>query len=132
MSRNPYVRPVPKASWYLGHARYRRYMLREVTCLLVGFYAALMIWALAVLASGSPERWNDFLAGQQNPYMIALHAWALIYYLVYMTFDWFKLAPKAISLQLGEKRLPDRVIVVAHYLVWIAVTLFLFWLTGVF
>lgn len=132
MSRNPYVRPVPKASWYMGHARYRRYMLREVTCLLVGFYAALMIWALAVLATGSPQRWDDFLAGQQNPAMIAVHAWALIYYLVYMTFDWFKLAPKAMPLQLGEKLVDGRVIVLGHYVAWAIITLFLFWLAEVF
>jgi len=132
MSRNPYIRPVPKASWYMGHARYRRYMLREVTCLLVGFYAGLMICALAVLATGSPERWDHFLASQQNPFMIAVHAWALIYYLIYMTFDWFKLAPKAMALQVGEKPVSARIIVVGHYVAWALVTLFLFWLAGVF
>lgn len=131
MSRQPFVRPLPKASWYLGNARYRRYMLREVTCLLVGFYCFLMIWALAALAGGSADRWEDFLASQQNPAMIVVHAVALVYYLVYMTFDWFKLAPKAMPAQFGEKKLPDRAIVIGHYAAWVAVTLFIFWLAGV-
>jgi fumarate reductase subunit C len=131
MSRQPYLRPMPKASWYLGNARYRRYMLREVTCLLVGFYCFLMIWALAALAGGSAERWDAFLASQQNPAMVVVHAVALGYYLVYMTFDWFKLAPKAMPVQLGEKKLPDRAIVIGHYAAWAAVTLFIFWLAGV-
>jgi fumarate reductase subunit C len=131
MSRQPYVRALPKASWYLGNARYRRYMLREVTCLLVGFYCFLMIWALAVLAGGSAERWDAFLASQQNPAMRVVHAVALVYYLVYMTFDWFKLAPKAMPVQLGEKKLPDRAIVIGHYAAWAIVTLFIFWLAGV-
>jgi fumarate reductase subunit C len=131
MSRQPYVRPLPKASWYLGNARYRRYMLREVTCLLVGFYCFLMIWALAVLAGGSAERWDAFLASQQNPAMLVVHAVALVYYLVYMTFDWFKLAPKAMPVQLGETKLPDRAIVIGHYAAWAVVTLFIFWLAGV-
>jgi len=131
MSRQPFVRPLPKASWYFGNARYRRYMLREVTCLLVGFYCFLMLWALAALAGGSAERWDAFLASQQNTAMLVVHAAALVYYLVYMTFDWFKLAPKAMPFQLGEKKLPDRIIVIAHYAAWAIVTLSIFWLAGV-
>ena len=53
MSRNPYVRPVSKTTWYMRNGRYRKYMLREVTCLLVGFYSFLAIFALAILAGGA-------------------------------------------------------------------------------
>ena len=132
MSRQPYVRPVSRTTWYMRHGRYRRYMLREVTCLLVAFYTGLMIWGLAALAGDSPVGWERFLAAQQNPVMIAVHASALIYYLVYMTFDWFKLAPKAMAVQVGEKVLPDRAIVFGHYAAWVVLTLLVFWLTGVF
>jgi len=131
MSRNPYVRPVSKTTWYMRNGRYRKYMLREVTCLLVGFYCFLAIYALAVLAGGSSEAWNAFLASQQNGFWVSFHAAVLIYYLVYMTFDWFKLAPKAMPVQLGEKKLPDIAIVVAHYVAWVVVTLVVLWLAGV-
>ena len=131
MSRNPYVRPVSKTTWYMRNGRYRKYMLREVTCLLVGFYSFFAICALAILAGGSESAWNDFLASQQNGFWVSFHAAALIYYLVYMTFDWFKLAPKALPLQLGEQKAPDWVVIVAHYVAWVIVTLVVFWLTGV-
>mgnify|MGYP000600337236 FL=1 len=131
MSRNPYVRPVSKTTWYMRNGRYRKYMLREVTCLLVGFYGLLAVFALTVLARGSEDAWNAFLASQQNGFWISFHAAALIYFLVYMTFDWFKLAPKAMPVQLGEKKLPDIVIVVAHYVAWAVVTGIVFWLAGV-
>jgi fumarate reductase subunit C len=130
MSRQPYVRPISKTTWYMRNGRYKRYMLREVTCLLVGFYCFLTIGALAALAAG-PEAWNSFLESQQNPLMVGVHAFSLIYYLIYMTFDWFKLAPKAMPVQLGEKKLPDRVIVIGHYAAWVVVSLFVFWLAGV-
>jgi len=116
----------------MRNGRYRRYMLREVTCLLVAFYTGLMIWGLAALAGDSAVGWERFLAAQQNPVMIVVHASALIYYLVYMTFDWFKLAPKAMAVQVGEKVLPDRAIVFGHYAAWVVLTLLVFWLTGVF
>ena len=132
MSRQPYVRPVSKTTWYMRNGRYKRYILREVTCLIVGFYCFLTIVGLSALASGSPERWNDFLAAQQNGAMITVHAVALLYYLVFMTFDWFKLAPKAMPVQLGEQKMADRTIVVAHYAAWVMVSLIVFWLAGVF
>jgi len=131
MSRRPYVRPVSATTWYMRNGRYRRYMLREVTCLLVGLYCFLAIWALAVLATGSPDRWAEFLRSQQNPVMIGIHAVALVYFLIYMTFDWFKLAPKAMPVQIGEKKASDRSIIVAHYVVWAVLTAFVAWLVGV-
>jgi len=132
MSRQPYVRPISRTTWYMRKGRYRRYMLREVTCLLVGFYSFLLIWALAVLATGSAERWDAFLAGQQTLTMKTVHGTALIYYLVYMTFDWFKLAPKAMAVQVGNHALPPLAIIIGHYVAWAALSLFVFWLTGVF
>lgn len=130
MSRQPYVRPVSRTTWYLRNSRYKRYILREVTCLLVGLYCFLAIWALAALAAGETS-WNAFLASQQNPLMIGVHAVALVYYLVYMTFDWFQLAPKAMPLQLGEKKVSAATIVAGHYAAWAVVSLLVFWLTGV-
>ncbi len=131
MSRQPYVRPVSKTTWYMRNGRYRIYMLREVTCLLVGLYAFLTIFALAALAAG-PDRWNDFLAAQQNPAMLVFHAVALLYFLFYQTFAWFKLAPKAMPVRLGEKKLPDNIIVISHYVAWAVLSFTIFWFAGVF
>ena len=130
MSRQPYVRAFSKTTWYMRNGRYKVYMLREVTCLLVGFYAFLTIFALAALAAG-PDQWNGFLAAQQNPVMIVFHGIALLYFLVYQTFAWFKLAPKAMPVQLGEKKLPGSIIVIAHYVAWAVLSAFIFWLAGV-
>jgi fumarate reductase subunit C len=116
----------------MRHGRYRKYMLREVACLLVGLYSFLTIWALAALAAGTPERWDAFLATQQNGFMVGFHAVALVYFLVYQTFDWFKLAPKAMPVQVGEKKVADGFIILAHYVAWAVVSLAVFWLAGVF
>ena len=130
MSRQPYIRPFSKTTWYMRNGRYKVYMLREMTCLLVGFYTFLTIFALAALAAG-PNQWNDFLASQQNAAMIAFHAIALLYFLVYQTFAWFELAPKAMPIQLGEKKLPGSIVVFGHYVAWAVLSAFIFWLAGV-
>jgi len=130
MSRQPYVRPVSKTTWYMRNGRYKKYMLREVTCLLVAIYCFISIVGLAAL-SDSPQRWAEFIAEFTGPGWVAFHTFSLIFYLIFMTFDWFKLAPKAMPVQLGEKKLEDRFIVIGHYVAWIVVTGVIFWFTGV-
>ncbi len=131
MNRAPYLRPVSRTTWYMRNGRYKIYMLRELTCLLVGIYSFLVIWGLAALAAGTADAWNAFLAAQQNSLTIAFHALALIYFLVYQTFAWFSLAPKAMPLQIGEHKVPDRFIVIGHYVAWLVVTVIIFRLAGV-
>ena len=132
MSRRPYVRPVSRTGWYLPQARYRNYMLRELTCILAALYCVLLLFGLHELASGQPQRWADFLASQQKFGWMAMHAFALVFFTIYQTMAWFRLAPKAMPLEIGGTRVPPATIVAAHYAAWLAVTLIIFWLAGVF
>jgi len=130
VSRQPFVRPVSKTTWYMRNKRYKVYMLREMTSLLVGVYTFLVIWALAALSANSPDAWNQFIASQQNPGMVVFHSLALLYFLFFQTFPWFRLAPKAMPVQLGEKKLPGSYIVIGHYVVWVLISALIFWLAG--
>lgn len=130
MSRNPYVRPISTTTWYMRNRRYKVYVLRELTSFLVMFYSFLTLVGLSALASGA-ERWNEFLASQQSTAMIVFHGLALVYFLFFQTFPWFKLAPKAMPVQLGEKKLADNYIIIGHYVAWAVLSLFIFWLAGV-
>jgi len=132
MSRRPYERPVNRTGWYLHNPRYRNYMLRELTCVVAAVYCVLLLCALAALASGNAERWAAFLDGMQRPAWVVFHAFALVFFIIYQSMAWFRLAPKAMPLQLGGAPVPASVIVAAHYVAWVVVTVLIFWLTGVF
>ena len=94
------------------------------------FYSFLTLFGVAALAS-SPARWDAFLVSQQSTAMIVFHGVALLYFLFFQTFPWFKLAPKALPVQIGEKKLPDIFIIIGHYVAWLVVTVFIFfWLAG--
>ena len=131
MSRRPYIRPVSKTTWYMRNKRYKVYVMRELSSFLVAFYTFYTICALAILATGSAEKWDSFLASQQSTGMVIFHGLALLYFLFFQTFPWFKLAPKAMPVQVGEKKLPDGYIIGGHYVAWVVVTAFIFWLAGV-
>lgn len=129
MKNAPYVRPVPRWSWYFAHARYMRYMLREATCILIGAYALMWVVGLVRLADG-PEAWAGFLAALATPAGIAFHVVALAFAL-YHSCTWFNLTPKAMPLQHGDGFVPGAVIVGAHYAAWFVASLAVLFITGV-
>jgi fumarate reductase subunit C len=121
-----------KTTWYLRNGRYRVYAARELTSFLVAFYSFYVICALGIIAAGDAARWDSFITAQQSTGWIVFHALALLYFLFYQTFPWFKLAPKAMPLQIGENKVPDKAIIIGHYVAWVAVSAFILWLAGVF
>jgi fumarate reductase subunit C len=129
MSRRPYTRPISRYAWYLRHPRYLRYMSREVTCIFIGAFALFLVCVLDRLAAG-PAAYDALLASIRNP-------WGVVGFLLVLAFalhnatSWFNVTPKAMPVQIGEKFLPGRIIVAAHYAVWIVVSLAVLWLAGV-
>ena len=51
---------------------------------------------------------------------------------LYHSVTWFAVTPKAMPVQIGENFLPGFVIAGAHYLAWLAVSLFILFVAGVF
>ena len=128
MSRRPFVREVPKASWFLRQPRYLRYMAREVTCLFIGAYTVLLLVGLARLAQGR-EAYEAFLQSLASSPGVAFHVVTLAFAL-YHTASWFNVTPKAMPIQLGEKFVPGGLIVGAHYAGWIVVSVIVLALAG--
>ncbi len=130
MSRNPYVRPISKTGWWLKHPRYVRYMSREVTCIFIGAFALLMVCTLERLSKGQAA-YEAFLTAITGP-------WSVVGLLVVLAFavhnatSWFNVTPKALPVQIGEEFLAGKYIVGAHYAAWIATTVIVVFLAGVF
>ena len=129
MSRRPYRRPVSATSWWLAQPRYIRYMARETSCVFIGAYTGVLVVGLMRLAEGAAA-WSAYLASMSTPGSIIFHLIALAFAL-YHTTSWFNLTPKAMPVQVGEIRLPGRVIVGAHYAGWAVLSLIVLFLAGV-
>lgn len=129
MSRKPYIRSVSDYSWWLSKPRYVRYMAREASCIFIGAYSGVLAFGLVRLSQGAAA-WDAFLEMLQTPFSIAFHLLALAFSL-YHTTTWFNVTPKAMPIQLGETRVPGSIIIGAHYLVWIVVSLLILLLVGV-
>ena len=129
MSRKPYIRPASTTSWWLVQPRYIRYMAREVSCVLIGAYSAVIVIGLLRLSEGATA-WGAFLDCLQKPTSVAFHLLALAFAL-YHTTTWFNVTPKAMPIQLGETQLPGGIIIGAHYAGWVVVSVVILFLVGV-
>ena len=130
MSRKPYVREIPKSSWFLRQPRYMRYMAREITCIFIGAYTLMLLVGVMRLSQGQAE-YEAFLAALRSPGSIVFHLLVLAFS-VYHTATWFNVTPKALPVQIGEEFLPGGVITGVHYLGWAVLSLAVLLMAGVF
>ncbi|MGB5082951.1 MAG: hypothetical protein WBO23_19655 [Burkholderiales bacterium] len=128
VTRKPYVREVPRLRWIFRHPRYLRYMARELTCVFIGAYAVLLVFAFARLAQGR-ESYEAFLRALGTPAGIAFQTVVLAFAL-YHTVTWFNVTPKAMPIQRGEEFVPGGIIIGAHYAAWIALSIVALVLAG--
>ncbi len=130
MSRRPYVREVPKHTWFFRHPRYMRYMAREITCIFIGAYTLILLCGLAHLAEGQAS-YDAFLQTLASPLSVAFQILTLIL-AVYHTVTWFNVTPKALPVQIGEEFVPNGAIAGAHYAGWAVLSVFILFVSGVF
>ncbi|HET6602757.1 MAG TPA: hypothetical protein VFG21_00865 [Xanthomonadaceae bacterium] len=130
MTGRPHLREVSRYGWFLRQPRYLRYMARELSCVFIGAYAAMLVVALVRLAEGR-QAFEAFVHWLMQPASLVFHLFVLAFAL-YHTSSWFKLAPKAMPMQIGERFVPEAVIVGAHYALWLVLSLALLYAAGAF
>jgi len=125
----PFVREVSRTTWYLARGRDRMHMAHESSCIFVGLYAVFLLCGLRALAAG-PDVYQAFLASLTSPLAMVFH-WVAFPVILFHTVSWFQVTPKAMPIQLGETFVPGPVIVIGHYVVWLALSLFILFMGGV-
>ncbi len=99
--------------WYV-HARpaYWFYLVRELTCIAVGYYALLVICGLFQLQAGE-EAFNAFMACLRSPLAVIINLLAAGL-IAFHSVTWFMVMPKTMPfIFVGGKRLPARLITAA-------------------
>ena len=126
--RKPYVRELPRTTWFLTNARYKTYMLHEVSSVFVAIYTVILIVGLFRLGSG-PLAWQGWLDGVTSPIGVIFHLVALAFFVIHTT-SWFKAVPQATRIMRGEEVLPGNILIGAHYAIFAVVSLFFIVLAG--
>ena len=119
----PYLRPM--RGWWRENPFLLRYMVREVTAVLVAAYALVLLAGLACLALGEPSYavWLRFL---KHPFTVGFHAVTLLVFL-YHTWSWFEIMPKTMpAMFVGGKRVTATTITMSGLAAAVAAAVALF------
>lgn len=121
-----WYRPRMPIFWWLRGRPYVLFITRELTALAVGYAALLLLLEVWMLGRG-PEAHAALRAWLHHPGVIAFHAFVLLA-TVYHAITWIGLAPRALVLRLGNRRVPPGLVLAAHYGAWAMVSAALLWL----
>ncbi len=111
-----WYRPRVSVWWWLKKRSYARFVLRELTSVFVAYFAIISLWQIRALSKG-PEAYALFAARLATPFFLTLNGVALLMVLFH-AITWFNLAPAAIVVRLGGKRVPNGVIAGSNYFAW--------------
>ena len=104
--------------WWLRHFTYTRFISRELTSLAVLYAVALLLVQVWALRQGGAV-WAGLTTLLAHPLAVAFHA-LVVLALLFHTVTWLNLAPRALVIRLGGRRLPDGLVLAAHYAGWLA------------
>lgn len=121
-----WYRPPISTYWWLGKWAYVKFILRELSSLAVAWTVALILYQATSLLGG-PESYATFQQHMGSPLMIAINVIAFAF-LLFHSITWFNLAPKAMAVRMGGKRVPGILISGPQYLAWIAVSAIVFYI----
>ena len=121
-----WYRPHVSVYWWLGEWHYLKFILREISSVFVAVFVIETLFLIDALRQG-PAAYERFLSCMRNPAMLALNVVSL-FFVVFHTITWFNLAPSAMPVRLGGKRVPDVVIAAPSYVAWVVVSAVVAWL----
>jgi fumarate reductase subunit C len=102
--------------WWLKSGPYVFFVLRELTSVFVALVAFLLLGLVRSVAEG-PEAYGRFVAWLGSPFALALGGVAFVFVLFH-TITWFNLAPKAMAVRLGGRKVPDWAVAGLNYVAW--------------
>jgi fumarate reductase subunit C len=112
--------------WWLGRWPYLKFILREISSVFVAWFVIETLLQINALIGG-PAAYTEFQDFMRNPLVIALNIVSL-FFVVFHTFTWFNLAPKAMAIRMGGKRVPGALISGPNYAAWVVVSAAIAWL----
>ena len=112
--------------WWVHKRSYFLFVMRELSSLFVAWFVVYLLMFIAAVGGGE-AKYDAFLDRASSPLFLVVNAVALAF-LVLHTITWFALTPQAMVLNLGGRRVPGALIIVAQYVGLAAVSAFVFWL----
>ena len=121
-----WLRRRPSTYWWLERRAYLAFITRELSSIFIAWFVVYLLLLVRAVSQGDAS-YQQFLVWSRHPVVLVLNVVTLLF-VVFHAVTWFNLAPKAIVVHLGRKRLPAALISASNYGAWAVVTAFVLWL----
>ena len=121
-----WYRPRVSTYWWLQRWSYLVFILRELSSVFVAWFVVFLLLLVAAVSRG-PGNYKGFRDWAKSPWVLGLNLIAL-FFVVFHAVTWFNLAPQALVVRLGGRRVPGLWIAVANYAAWALVSVLVLWL----
>lgn len=111
--------------WWLWQPHYFKFIVRELTSVAVAWAVFLVLLEVYALGQG-PAAVADLLEWFRRPWVLLMDLVALAFVLFH-SITWFNLAPKAMPIRMGGRRVSDALLALPNYVAWAAVSGFVAW-----
>jgi len=112
--------------WWLDRWVYLRFILRELSSVFVAWFVVMTLLQITALRHG-PAAYAEFQRVLRSPILVALNVLSF-FFVIFHTVTWFNLAPKAMAVRVGGKRVPSVIVVAPSFLAWLAVSAAVAWI----
>jgi len=120
-----WYRPRVSTWWWMGRWSYLKFILREISSVFVAWFIVVLLMMISALSSGSGA-YAEFQGFLKNPVVLFLNAVSL-FFVVFHAITWFNLAPAAMVVRLGGKKVPGILIAASNYVAWVVATVIIAW-----
>ena len=121
-----WFRPRVSTYWWLSRRSYLAFILRELSSIFVVWFVVYMLLLVRAVSQGDAS-YRQFLDWSARAPVLLLNV-VTLFFLVYHSITWFNLAPQAMVVHVGPRRVPALVIAGSNYLAWVLTSAILAWL----
>lgn len=111
--------------WWLQQRSYFVFILREASCIFVAWVVVYLLM-LVRSVSESEVSYQQFLRWSASPLILLLNLVSLLF-IVFHTITFFQAAPQAMVIHIDGRRVPGRLVGIAHYAGLVAVSGVVVW-----
>ncbi len=112
--------------WWMQRGSYFAFILREVSSLSVAWFVLYLLILVRAVTQGQAS-YLAFLEWSRQPLILSINIVSLGL-VVFHAITWFKLAPQAMVVHFGGRRVPGSVIAGSNYGAWIVASVVVIWL----
>ena len=111
--------------WWLEKPSYFAFILREGTCMFVGWCVIYLLLLIRAVQQGETS-YHQFVTWAATPSILLLNIVTFVFVL-YHAVTFFAAAPQAMVVHIGRRRVPGHMVLAGHYAAWIVTSLVVGW-----